>query len=231
MSVPLDVTDPRAVEMAVDAIQRRLGPLSLLVNNAGVWGPLASIAEVDPGEWWRTMEINLRGSLLCARAVLPGMIAGSSGRIINISSHAGVYRWPHASAYAISKTALIKLTEHVAAETKGQGIAVFAVHPGLVRIGLTEVAMGISAPAESSAGRVAAWVREQVEADQDVPPERGADLVVALASGRADVLSGRYLTVDENLDALVAQAAEIRRDDLYTLRLRDPERHGRLRNR
>jgi NAD(P)-dependent dehydrogenase (short-subunit alcohol dehydrogenase family) len=217
--LPLDVTDREAVEHAVRIVERRLGPVTLLVNNAGVTGPVGPVWEVDPDEWWDTMDINLRGCFLCARAVLPGMTARRSGRIINIVSHAGVYRWPQLSAYSVSKAALIKLSENLAVETKKLGIAVFAVHPGLVTIGLTEQAMRMTAPLASPTG--IGWIRQQVEAGHAMPPELAAALVVSLASGRADVLSGRYLTIDDDVDELVARAAEIQRDDLYTLRLRD----------
>jgi NAD(P)-dependent dehydrogenase (short-subunit alcohol dehydrogenase family) len=221
LAVPLDVTDRRAVEHAVAGIERQLGPLALLVNNAGVSGPFDTVWDVDPDEWWRTMDINLRGSFLCARAVLPGMTARRCGRIINIASHAGVYRWPQVSAYSVSKAALVKLTENLAVETKRLRVAVFAVHPGIVTIGLTEAAATTADP-ESPFGRAMAWIRQQIEAGRAVPPERSADLVLRLASGHADALSGRYLTVDDDLDSLIERAAEIQRDDLYTLRLRGP---------
>jgi NAD(P)-dependent dehydrogenase (short-subunit alcohol dehydrogenase family) len=220
IAVPLDVTDQEAVEHAVSIVERRLGPVTLLVNNAGVTGPVGPIWEVDPDAWWGAMDVNLRGSLLCALAILPGMTARRSGRIINIVSHAGVYRWPQVSAYSVSKAALIKLTENLAVETKKLGIAVFAVHPGLVTIGLTEQAMRLTAPLASPTG--IGWIRQQVEAGHAIPPELAAELVVSLASGRADLLSGRYLTVDDDVDALVARAEQIQRDDLYTLRLRVP---------
>jgi NAD(P)-dependent dehydrogenase (short-subunit alcohol dehydrogenase family) len=221
LAVPLDVTDRRAVEHAVGRIATRLGPVALLVNNAGVSGPFAPLWEVDAEEWWRAMEINLRGSFLCARAVLPGMIEHRRGRIINIASHAGVFRWPLVSAYAISKAALVKLTENLAVEVKKLGVAVFAVHPGIATIGLTEAALAATAAPESSVGRATGWVRQQVEAGHAVPPERSADLVLRLALGHADAMTGRYLTVADDLDALIARAAEIQQDDLYTLRLRD----------
>jgi NAD(P)-dependent dehydrogenase (short-subunit alcohol dehydrogenase family) len=222
LAVPLDVTDRRAVEHAVGRIVDRQGPVALLVNNAGVCGPIAPVWEVDPEDWWRAMEINLRGSFLCARAVLSGMIEHRRGRIINIASHAGVFRWPRVSAYAISKAALVKLTENLAVEVKKLGVAVFAVHPGIATIGLTEAALAATTAApESSVGRAMGWVRQQVEAGHAVPPERSADLVLRLALGHADALSGRYLTVYDDLDALIAQATQIQQDDLYTLRLRD----------
>jgi NAD(P)-dependent dehydrogenase (short-subunit alcohol dehydrogenase family) len=222
-AVPLDVTDQRAVERAVETIESRFGHVDILVNNAGLWGPINPVWEVDPEQWWRTMAIHVQGSFLCARAVLPGMIARRRGQIINIVSHAGIHRWPTCSAYAVSKTAVIKFTENLAAETRRHGVAVFALHPGLATVGLTRLAMDMDAPAASPAGRAAAWIRQQVAEGQAVPPERSARLVVWLATGRADQLTGRYLTVDHNLEMLVAQADEIQQADLYTLRLRESE--------
>ncbi len=221
IAVPFDVTDEPALERAEKVIQSRLGPVDLLVNNAGMWGPINPVWETDPEQWWRTMEVHVRGSFLCARAVLPGMIARQKGRIVNVVSNAGVFRWPTCSAYSVSKAALIKFTENLAAETKRQGVAVFAVNPGIVTIGLTELAMNMEDSTESHAGRAAAWIRQEVEEGRAVPPEQGAQLIVSLASGAADMLTGRYLSVDDDLAALVARGDEINREDLYTLRLRN----------
>jgi NAD(P)-dependent dehydrogenase (short-subunit alcohol dehydrogenase family) len=221
IAIPLDVTDQAAVARAVETIERRLGPVDILVNNAGLWGPINPVWEVDPAQWWQTMAIHVQGSFLCARAVLPSMIARRCGRIINIVSHAGVHRWPTCSAYAVSKTAVIKFTENLAAESRRHGVSVFALHPGLATVGLTHLAMDMDAPPASPAGRAAAWIRQQVAEGQAVPPERSARLVVRLAAGRADRLTGCYLTVDDNLETLVARADEIQQADLYTLRLRE----------
>jgi NAD(P)-dependent dehydrogenase (short-subunit alcohol dehydrogenase family) len=226
---PLDVADRSGVDAAVQAVEGELGPIDLLVNNAGVWGPLAPMWELDPDEWWDAIRINLLGCFLCSRAVLTGMVSQRSGRIINIGSHAGVFRWPNASAYAISKAAMIKLTENLAAETRKFGVAVFTLNPGIVTIGLTDQAMAMADFPDSPAARAAAWIRAEVAEGRAMPPERGADLLVALASGRADVLSGRYLTVHDDLDAYISRAEEIERDDLYTLRLRESSSGHELR--
>jgi 3-oxoacyl-[acyl-carrier protein] reductase len=90
----LDVSDRVAVDDGVQRARQELGAVDLLVNNAGVEGPTARVSEVDPDDWWRTLEINLRGYFLFQRAVLPDMLARQSGRIINIASNAGVHRWP-----------------------------------------------------------------------------------------------------------------------------------------
>src|SRR5262245_27237905 len=83
---PADVTDRNAVEAAVAAVERQLGAVDLLVNNAGVGGPVGPLAESDPDAWWRCLAVILRGPLLCSRAVLPGMLARRRGRIVNVAS-------------------------------------------------------------------------------------------------------------------------------------------------
>ena len=133
-----DVTDGHAVAEAIDALRRQLGPADLLVNNAGVSGPFGDVWQVDAGDWWRAVEINLRGAFLCSQAVLPGMTARGAGRIVNITSQAGVFRWPQVSAYSVSKAAVIKFTENLAAEAGRSGVRAFSVHPGLTPIGLTD---------------------------------------------------------------------------------------------
>jgi NAD(P)-dependent dehydrogenase (short-subunit alcohol dehydrogenase family) len=214
-----DVTRPAEVERALEAA-RALGEIDLLVNNAGVGGPIGVMWGGDPDSWWRAVEINLRGTFNWIHAVLPGMVEHRSGRIINVASDAGAYRWPLVSQYSVAKAAVIKLTENLAAETRRHGIAAFAIHPGLVRVGLTELAMDGNAAEGSPEASVHAWIRGQVEEGHGVEPERACDLVVRLASGEADALSGRYITVHEDLEDLVAQAETIRRRDALVLRRR-----------
>ena len=116
ISITADVSDPRAVEGMVVEIEESLGPVDLLVNNAGLAGPIGPIWESDPDEWWRCLEVNLRGPMLCSRAVLPGMITRGRGRIVNVASGAGTLAIPYLGAYVTSKTALIRLTEIIALE-------------------------------------------------------------------------------------------------------------------
>ena len=137
----VDVTDDHSVAAAVRDAEESLGPVEVLVNNAGLGGPVGEMWEVDPGEWWDTVDVNLRGTYTCSRAVLPGMVRRQRGRIINVVSKAGAHRWPYFTAYAVSKAAVIKLTESLAAETRAAGVAVLAAHPGLVRAGLTDAAL------------------------------------------------------------------------------------------
>jgi NAD(P)-dependent dehydrogenase (short-subunit alcohol dehydrogenase family) len=212
---PLDVTDRTAVAAMTAAVEQQLGPITLLVNNAAVASPLGPIWEVDADAWWRTLEINLRGTFLCAQAVLPGMIARGRGRIINVASGAGLGVMAHASAYVTSKAAVIRLSENMAAECSAQSIAVFALGPGTVRTTMTDYL------AYSEAGRRwLPWGEAFMESGVTVPPERAAEMVVVLASGRADGLSGRFLELTDDIDGLIERVEEITRDDRYTMRLR-----------
>ena len=137
-----DVTDGAGLAAAVADLRRLLGPIDLLVNNAGVLGPVGPLWELDLDAWWTTMDVNVRGIVLCSQLVLPAMVRAGRGRIINITSQAGAHRWPLASSYSVSKAAVIKLTENLALETRRHGVGVFSVHPGLLPIGMSETVAG-----------------------------------------------------------------------------------------
>jgi NAD(P)-dependent dehydrogenase (short-subunit alcohol dehydrogenase family) len=224
IALPGDVSDADSVTDAVHQVERRLGPVDLLINNAGISGPVGPVWEVDAGEWWKTFGVNLQGVFLFAHAVLPGMVARRAGRIINVSSNAGAFRWPLASAYAVSKAAVIKFTENVARETKNYGVKVFAIHPGLLPIGMTTAALEGSFPSESPEGRLSSWARRRIDEGYGATPESAVELVLLLCSGEADALSGCYLTVHDDLWAIMTQAQEVRANDLYTLQVRRPAR-------
>ncbi len=214
-----DVTDRAAIDQVGAEVERESGHIDLLVNNAGVLRALGPIAEIDPDEWWREIEINLRGTYLCARAVLPGMLARAHGRIINLTSAAGLQALPTTSAYCVSKTAVIRLTESLALETGAGGIYVFAMCPGTVHTPLNDYVLE-SDEVKRRAPLVQQWFQQVYRDGRDTPVERAVELMLLLASGKADVLSGRYVDVHYDIDAMMQQASVIERDDLYTLRLR-----------
>jgi NAD(P)-dependent dehydrogenase (short-subunit alcohol dehydrogenase family) len=221
VAIVCDVADPKSVDHAFAAIQARCGRVDLLVNNAGVNTAVETLWNVDPDLWWREVEINLRGCFLCARAALPGMVERRSGRIVNIASHAGVFRWPYCSAYSVSKAALIKMSENLAWETRKHQVAVFAFHPGFVRGGLADNQPAVAPPIDTPAGKVYAWVQQELASDRAVMPQQSADVLAKLASGKYDALTGRYVTVHDDLDALLANAQQIQSEDALTLRLRE----------
>ncbi len=204
LAFPLDVTDQGAVEAMVRETSAALGPVDLLINNAGASGHENMIWEEDASDWWRVVEVNLRGPFLCARAVLPGMISRKRGRIINMVSGAGTVPYPMNSSYPVSKAALFRLTDCLAAMTDPHGVHVFAVSPGLVHTEMADAVQMFKGLPED------AWS----------PVELSAQLCVALATGIADRLSGRYIHAKEDLTELVRRADEIVENDLYALRLR-----------
>ena len=209
-----DVTDKGAVESVVAAVEKELGPIALLVNAAGVADPLGPLAECDPDSWWRGVEINAKGPYLCARFVLPGMISRGAGRIINVSSGVGTRAYDYLSSYSVGKTALIRLTESAAAENAARGVRVFSISPGMVRTDMNRLLVGHPKSAEWFP-----WAAETLAKGKDFPPDASTRLVLRLASGDGDALSGRHISVADDLDALVARAADVVAQQALMLRL------------
>ena len=214
LSFEVDVTDQRTVQRMVAEVEQKFGAVDLLVNNAGVVTPLGPIWEVDAEAWWRCVDINLRGSFLCTKAVLPNMIARRQGRILNMASGAGLEAFAYVSAYVTSKTALIRFTENVAVETQAYGISAFAIEPGTVRTAMSEYLYG------SEAGQQwVPWFRQIFDEGRDDPMEQLTRLVLSLASGQADALSGCTISIADDLTELLKRAVAIKQEELYTLKM------------
>ena len=191
-----DVAKREDVERMVAAAE----PIDLLVANAGIAAFEDSAWELDPADWWRVLEVNVLGVYLCCRAVVPGMLERGEGRIVITGSGASYLPGSTATAYSASKAAAGRFGETLAAQLEGR-IPVFTISPGLVRTEMTSGHFSDDAP----------WT----------PPELAPKLVVALASGRADRLSGRYIHAEhDDIDDLIARADEIVENDLNVLRLR-----------
>ena len=199
LAVTADVSKLQDVDAMVERVERELGPIDLLVNNAGV-GPSRTLPwEEDPADWWGVFEINVLGAYLCSRAVLRGMVERRRGRIVNTGSGASYLPLGAPSAYGASKAALGRFAELLAGQVRELGIAVFIISPGLVRTEMTE-----------SFGDDAPWT----------PPELAPRLVRVLASGRADRLAGRYIHAEhDDIEALIERADEIEQRDLNAIRL------------
>ncbi len=212
IAVPTDVTRDQAVDMLVQQVEATFGPPTLLVNNAGSLEHVGPVAEADPAAWWHDVEVSLKGTFLCTRAVLPAMLRHGRGRIVNISSYAAVGPGPYMTAYASAKAAVLRFTDSLAAELEPSGVRVFSVTPGFVRTQLIERAAG------SDLGR--RFLPQLAERGDALDPERAARLVADIASGRLDSLSGRFLHVLDNVDDLLRRADEIAEHELYVLRLR-----------
>ena len=206
LSLEVDVSDEPLVRRMVEETRRQLGPIDLLVNNAGVTNPSDAppIWEERPGDWWRVFEINVLGAYLCCRAVLGEMVERRQGRIVNVGSGGGYLPVTPgnvgATAYGPSKAALNRFGEVLAGQLGRYGVSVFTISPGLVRSAMTEE-LGDDAP----------WT----------PSELAPRLIRTLASGRADRLSGRYIHAEhDDIEDLIACADEIIDNDSNAIRLR-----------
>lgn len=185
-----DVTDLVEVDRAVEQTLERLGPISLVVNNAGAIETEVPLWEADPDEWWRVIEVNVRGPFLLTRAVVPAMLAGGGGRVININSGAATAPRADLSAYTASKAALARLTGAVDASAASDGVYAFDLSPGVVR---TDMTLGMA----MHEGRTE-WTE----------PADVTALVLAIAGGSLDAWSGRMIRAGVDSPASLQARAE-----------------------
>lgn len=200
-----DVSHADDVERWVETTERELGPIELLVCNAGISGSGSPFLEESAEEWWHVFEVNVLGAYLCCRIVAPRMAERGRGRIVNMGSGGSYLPITNptvalGTSYGASKAALGRFSETLAAALGPVGVRVFLISPGLVRTDMTET-FGDNAP----------WT----------PPELAPRLVRVLASGRADALAGRYLHAEhDDIEDLIARADEVAENDLNAIRLR-----------
>jgi NAD(P)-dependent dehydrogenase (short-subunit alcohol dehydrogenase family) len=188
LAVAADVTDRSAVEAAVARVHEELGHVDLLVNNAGLMdADEVPVWQADPDEWWAVVTSHVRGGLLPARAVVPGMVQRGSGRVVDLASGLSTRGGRLYSAYSVGKTGLMRLSEVLAAGLSGTGVHVFDLAPGVVR---TSMSTSMSLHENRTE-----WT----------DPERVVEFVAAIAAGELDAWSGRFLHAGtDDLDALRA---------------------------
>lgn len=217
-----DVLDLDAVGRTFAAIERDLGPVDLVTNNAASFFAIGPIWEVDPDTWWRDVEINVRGPFNCCRAALPGMLARRTGRIINLTGGGTGTPFPHGSGYGTSKAAVLRFTESVSGTLDGTGIRMFAMDPGLVRTAMTEFQL-----TDPAGRKYLTNIADLFARGIDRPPSVAGKLSVAIGSGRFDRLAGRMLfAAREDIDLTDAQIDDIAARDLRTLRINGtPDEH------
>ena len=207
-AIPADISRPEAVEELKKKVEQHFGVVSILVNAAGIFGPIQLIKDSDSKRWMDTLAVNLFGPYLTCRAFVGGMIQNRWGRIINFTSAAALHPpGPLNSAYATSKTALNQFTRHFAAELKGTGVTANVLHPGDVK---TEMWATIRAEAErmgSEAEAYRGWVRwvEQTGGDD---PQKAADLVLRLVSDEAANTNGKFLWIEGGLQSPIPSWGE-----------------------
>jgi len=207
LALRCDVRKDEDVARTVTEVRRRFGPITLLVNNAGVAGPMGPVGTVDPAAWWDAQVVHLRGALLFMSAVVPDMASHGGGRIVNVCSQAGTFVAPNYSSYAVAKCSLIRLSEHVAAERRQQNIQVFPIQPGTIITDMARDALA-SPEARQWAQPLMALLEKLTSEDSDRAMNKLQNFVSQLARGHWDALSGQYLDVEQDLTALLRESAD-----------------------
>lgn len=201
--IACDVTDPDAVEVAVEHVVDTHGRIDLLVNNAGLIETEQPLWEADVDEWWQVMVTNIRGPFLLSRAVAPHMIAAGGGRIVNLNSGSGTRESDVLTAYHASKSALARLTGGLALAGAEHGVRAFDMAPGVVESDMTH-------SMELHRGRTE-WT----------DPEDVKALLLAIADGELDAFNGRFVRAGtDDLEELRARSRQGLGDGERMLRLR-----------
>jgi NAD(P)-dependent dehydrogenase (short-subunit alcohol dehydrogenase family) len=204
-AVPGDVTRPEDVAHVVRATNERFGPVTLLVNNAGIPGPFAPIWAADPAEWWFAQEVHLRSLFLFVHEVLPSMIERRAGRILVVSAM-GSHRVDFAmSAYCVGKCSQNRLVQLMAAEVKEFGVSAFAIDPGFAITELAEITMRDPGAQRWKADMIERLKERKADPNSLLDFDRCAKRCMDLASGRYDALSGSYSELRDDLDEMLAE--------------------------
>jgi len=211
----VDVTDQGSMKHIMRTIEGELGAVDILVNNAGIVSPTGRDWEIEPDDWWRAMEINVKGPYICTRAILPGMIDRGRGRIVNITSSGAYSVHPYVTAYCATKAALSHFTRCLAAAVKEFGISAFAYAPGFVRTSITEYLADPTKMPEGSSARY----QGNFDAGRDDAMEDATAKLMFLVSGKADALTGRHISIHDPEEEMIRAIDTILANNLYTLGL------------
>lgn len=224
VAFPADVSKPAEVEQLVATALKVFPRLHILVNNAGVYGPKGLIEDVDWEAWVQAIEINLFGSVLLCRAVLPHFRACHYGKIVQLSGGGATNPLPRLSAYAASKAAVVRFAETLAEEVREDHIDVNAIAPGALN---TRMLDEVLAAGPERVGQAFYDRMLKQKAQGGTPLERGADLAVFLGSAASDGITGKLISaVWDPWETLPVHLSDLQQTDVYTLRRIAPKDRG-----
>ncbi len=216
LAATCDVSNKSDVQKLVDLTIDKFGTIDILVNNAGVIGPIGPLVENEIETWISGLHINLIGTFLLCKAVLPTMIAKRQGKIINLAGGGACYSRPFFSAYATSKAGVVRLTECLADELMDYNIQVNAIAPGAIATRMQDDII----LAGHKAGEKDLIQARTIKNGGGSPSHYAADLAVFLSSYESDHLTGRLISAVwdnwQNIDR--NRAEEVMSKDLFTLR-------------
>ena len=217
IAVPTDITSQGHTERLAQAVVERFGRIDVLVNNAGISGPIGPLQDNDIAEWVDTINVNLTGTFLVCRAVIPVMLEQGGGRIINLSGAGVANAWSNMSAYCSSKVAVVRLTEVLAQELEGKGIFVNALGPGSVYTSMWEK---MTEQAAEAGADFIHGLGQRVLSGGGASIDDCAELAVWLASDESGTLTGRIISAAaDDFRSLTPMIPEIMAGDAYTLRV------------
>jgi len=221
---PCDVSSENDVKMLVEFAERELGPINVLVNNAGIYGPKGPSETVDWAAWTRAIEINLYGIVLPCRALIPKFKAAGHGKIIILSGGGATNPLPFLSAYAASKAAVVRVMETLAEELREYSIDVNAVAPGALNTRLLEETL--EAGPEKVGALFYARALEQ-KSSGGVPLQKGAALCWYLASQESNGITGKLISAQWDPWQTLHEHSDDLMGDIYTLRRIIPADRGK----
>lgn len=211
-----DVASELDVQALVANTLKALGGCHILVNNAGVYGPKGEIESLDWAEWVKTIEINVYGSILMCRALLPHFKAQRYGKVIQLSGGGATNPLPLISAYAVSKAAIVRFAETLAEEVRGIGIDVNAIAPGALN---TRMLDEILQAGPEKVGQAFYDKSLQQKESGGAPLDKGADLALFLASAASDGITAKLISaVWDDWEHWPDHLDELSSSDAYTLR-------------
>ena len=214
--IPTDISEPAQVEEMVQQTLSRYAAVDILVNNAGILGPIGPAHTGEIADWIRPIQVNLIGTYLCCRAVLPAMLEQNSGKIISLSGGGvGTFGTAHMSAYQASKSAIVTLTETLALELEDNNVQINVMSPGGVHTSMMEEIEDKTLAVGNT------WWHERSKAvnqGEGTPIKKGGELAVFLASAESGNLSGRFLAARDDFWNLSSRISEIMASDAYKLR-------------
>jgi 3-oxoacyl-[acyl-carrier protein] reductase len=217
--IPTDVSDQAQVEEMVRQTLERFSTINILVNNAAVVGPIGPLQDNDVSKWISTIQVNLVGTYLCCRAVLPIMLKQNRGKIIIMSGGGGAFAWRHMSAYCATKAALVRLAENLALELTGKNVQVNAMRPGAIKTrALQEVAEGYRAAGDTQLFELVQRMLAGDDSMMNTSIDRSTDLAVFLAGEASGDLSGRLIHADDDFPNLPSRIPAIVDSSTYMLR-------------
>jgi len=215
-SMPADVSRPEDVAAVLERARQALPDVTILVNNAGIYGPMGRLEDVDWSSWVEAIHVNLLGTVLMCRSFIPEFRRQGYGKIINLSGGGATGPLPRISAYAASKAAVVRLTETLAVELSDANVDVNAIAPGALNTRLLDEVV------QAGPEKVGAEFYDRALKQREqggVPLEKAASLAVFLASAASDGITGRLLSaVWDDWASLPAKRDELSQSDVYTLR-------------